>query len=457
MFKKLIAGISRFLNLEESLTLKKVKIPIYRLRVGVYIELQENSFPSLFARKSFIISAEKDIQKLKASEIDYVYVIPAKSEVFPYTLDEYNKIKQAQLSKEVVPEPEPETIVETVEEPEKTFVIPPADERKKQQKERNREIQRCEKQYKKTVSTVKNVMNTFRARPEEAIAEVTEMINDTVASLLAETDVVVNVMNEHSQDENAYFHNMNVSVLCLLLGKAYGLGEQDMKTLGMGALFHDIGKEKVADPILQKQTELTKPEFEIYSRHPLYGGDILRKVDNFPNEAIEIVEQHHEMVDGSGYPKQLKGEQIPILSRIVAIANIYDNLCNHNDINLSLTPAESVAHMFNHQKHVMDEELLELFIKCLGVYPPATIVLLSNGAYGMVISVNPKDSLNPKVILYSKDIPREEAIIFDMLDDKNIKIEKAIRPAKLPQDVYNYLNPRKHINYSMDTPNADKK
>jgi len=459
VFGKLYNKLTRLFELEDELVLRKVETPIYRLRTGVFIELDDNLPNNPFLRKSFIISSHKDIVKLKKSKIKVVKVIPAKSEVFPYTEQQYQLLLEKQKKKNHTKENQDtiEELEETETEDPLPYIIPSKEERKKQQKERKRDIQRCEKQYKKNVDKVKNVMNTFRARPAEAIEEVTEMIDETVINLLAETDVAVNVMNEHSQDENAYFHHMNVSVLSLLLGKNYGLEEEELKTLGIGALFHDIGKEKVAGPILNKTTPLTTAEFEIYSRHPIYGRDILDKVDNFPKKAIDIVVQHHEKVDGSGYPKGLKADEINVLAKITSIANIYDNLCNNHDISLSLTPSEAVAKMFNHQKDELDDVLLEMFIKCLGVYPPATIVLLSDGSYGMVISVNAEDSLHPKVILYNKDIPKEEAIIFDMLDNKEIKIEKAIRPAKLPEDVYNYLSPRKVINYSIDTPNSDNK
>jgi len=459
VFNKLYDKFTRLFELDDELVLRKVETPIYRLRKGVYIELDDSVEKNPFMRKSFTISSQKDILKLKKSLIEKVWVIPGKSDAFPYTEQEYQRLLELKNKKDNSDATAEE--IEEIDEAESKdgahFVIPSKEERKKQQKERKRSIQRCEKKYKENVNKVKNIMNSFRARPAEAIQEVTEMVDETVASLLDESDVAVNVMNELGQDENAYFHHMNVSVLSLLLGKAFGLSENELKLLGIGALFHDVGKEKVPGPILNKVTPLTKPEFEIYSRHPTYGAEILSKVDNFPNEAIDIVVQHHENVDGSGYPNGLTGDKINILAKITAIANIYDNHCNNKDISLSLTPSEAVAQMFNHQKDEIDELLLEMFIKCLGVYPPATIVLLSDGSYGMVISVNQEDSLHPKVILYNKDIPKEEAIIFDMLDNKEIRIEKAIRPGKLTPEVYDYLSPRKVINYSLDTPNSNNK
>jgi len=162
---------------------------------------------------------------------------------------------------------------------------------------------------------------------------------------------------------------------------------------------------------------------------------------------MKAVFQHHELQDGSGYPQGLKGKDQSLAARIVAIANVYDNHCNRLNPVDSLTPHTALAYMFSNQKDFFDRGLLALFIQCLGVYPPGTIVSLSNGLIGMVLSVNPRDPLHPSLLIYNPDIPKKEALIFDLSDEPGVRIEGSIRPSKLASEVHDYLSPRTRVTY----------
>jgi hypothetical protein len=106
--------------------------------------------------------------------------------------------------------------------------------------------------------------------------------------------------------------------------------------------------------------------------------------------------------------------------------------------------------MFGQQKHLFDVELLALFIRCLGVYPPGTVVELSNGEVGMVMAVNPKNQLNPSVMLYDPDVPKKEALIVDLSDEPDLRVEKSIRLAQLSRETIEYLSPRTRITYYVE-------
>ncbi|MEI8170787.1 MAG: HD-GYP domain-containing protein, partial [Rhodoferax sp.] len=106
--------------------------------------------------------------------------------------------------------------------------------------------------------------------------------------------------------------------------------------------------------------------------------------------------------------------------------------------------------MFAKLRGKFDPKLLPVFIRCLGVYPPGTIVQLSNGAVGMVATVNTARPMKPTVMIYDSQIPKEEALLLDMERETEFNIAKAIRPAQVPRDVYNYLSPRKRVSYYFD-------
>ena len=157
------------------------------------------------------------------------------------------------------------------------------------------------------------------------------------------------------------------------------------------------------------------------------------------------------MYDGSGYPRKLKGEEINLLARIVAIANVYDGLCNPINIANALTPHEALSTMFAKLRAKFDPKILQVFVRCLGVYPPGTVVQLSNGTIGMVATINTAKPMKPMLVIYDEEIPKEEAILIDLEHENEVNIAKAIRPAQLPREIYNYLSPRKQVSYYFDS------
>jgi len=164
----------------------------------------------------------------------------------------------------------------------------------------------------------------------------------------------------------------------------------------------------------------------------------------------EIIFFHHEMADGSGYPKGLKGESIELAVRIVAIANAYDNLCNPRAVARAKTPSEALSFMYKNELVKYDKAALSAFIKSLGIYPPGTIVALKSGRVGIVMSVDSSDLLHPNLMLYDPSIPKQEAAVVNLRRDLDDAIDRTLRPAALPTAVHEYLSPRKRICYFVD-------
>jgi HD-GYP domain-containing protein (c-di-GMP phosphodiesterase class II) len=224
----------------------------------------------------------------------------------------------------------------------------------------------------------------------------------------------------------------------------------------MGALLHDIGRSEVPAKILLKSGPLTQAERSFYELHCQYGVEIGERLHLSP-AALKIIGEHHEAFDGSGYPAKRKGEAIGLLSRIVAIANHYDEVCNPPNIAEALTPHDALSLMFARWRSKFDPKLLQVFIRCLGVYPPGTIVQLSNGVTGMVTTINTAQPMKPIVMIYDAEIPKAEAILVDMAHETGANIVKAVRPAQVPREVYNYLSPRQRVTYYFDADSPGQK
>ncbi len=413
-------------------------VSVDSLRAGVFIQLMKvNWLAHPFLFNSFKIKGPDQIQVLRNLGIREVIYIPEKSDCTPAFSQSPQRPDQAGSE---------------------SHAEPPLDamwESKKKQTERmqkrRQQLHRCEKDYNRTIAKVSTVMQKLITGSEEAAAEADQLIEGIVDSLLMDPEAAVHLVNVKSQDETLFYHTLNVAILALVLGKEHGLNAQQAKVLGLGALFHDIGKQKIAKNLLYKRGQLNPPEIKILQMHPQYGFDIMSRIGSFPPDALSIIVQHHETNDGTGYPRGLHGDDISLLSKITAIANNYDGLCNRLDPSESMTPYESLCHLFCRQKQQLDGQLLSLFISCLGVYPPGTIVKLNNDSIGMVVSINPKKPLRPGVMLYDPNVIKSEALIYDLEEFQELEIERSIRPSQLPAEIFAYLDPRTRINYFFDT------
>jgi hypothetical protein len=166
---------------------------------------------------------------------------------------------------------------------------------------------------------------------------------------------------------------------------------------------------------------------------------------------MDIVYQHHERCDGRGYPRQLKSNEISRLTKILTVADCYDGLINRHDPQKSLTPYQALSYMFTKYSAVLDKESLSVFIRCMGVYPPGTIVVLNGDQIGMVVSVNLANVLAPSIVLYDPQIPKKEALIIDLDSEIDFKISSSIHPGKLPKEIFDYLSPRSRITYFVES------
>jgi len=405
-----------------------------QLCIGLYIQLDLPWMQHSFLSSNFKIKNKKqlaDLKKLKLSKIRYD---PSRSDVEPLS-----------LTQEEVATPETNAQTELNAEEQKKKQI-----RIKKIRARTQSLNRCEKAYAETASTLRNVMRNIMSQPKAAVEEAEAMISGMVGSLIQDQEATMHLVNMKGKSESTYFHAINVTILALMLGKQLGLDKQQLEDLGTGALFHDLGYSEIPDKILLKKEPLNRAELNLLHMHPEYGVRQAKQIGTIPPEAIKVIEQHHEMIDGSGYPKGLREHQISELAQIVAIVNAYDNLCNQKDASKSCSPYEAISILFAKEKHRFNKEKITLFISNMGVYPPGTVVKLSDESIAVVMSINPKALLEPKVMLYDPEIPSSEAYILDLYEE-NLKITDSIRVSNLPEEIRNYFNLGDAVNVFIDS------
>lgn len=408
------------------------KIPVSCLQPGVFISLDGMRWMDHpFLLNSFRLVNEKQIQVLREMGLKTVEWDPGRSTVAPL--------------QEQPPKKEDETDFGSNALGAMLDIKRGRVERVRAQREG---LARCERFFERESESIGQVLQELDAQPNEAHAKAKGAVGRIVAGIADAGSVAVHFVNLKAKEAGQPQHAMNVMVLSLLVGKAIGIDVEEMKTLGLGALLHDVGKSEIPARVL-RNPKRTASEEQFYQAHVGYGIKRVARIQDLSVQAKNVIACHHERWNGEGFPNRLAGAKIPRLARIVAIANRYDNLCNPLDPGSAMTPAEAVAHMFKRDTGWFDPDLLQLFVKALGVYPPGSFVSLSDGSIGLVVETNSKDLLRPVIMMYDESVPRTEALLLD-LKETGATIESVVNPANLPLEAVEYLAPRGRVDYYID-------
>jgi HD-GYP domain-containing protein (c-di-GMP phosphodiesterase class II) len=229
-------------------------------------------------------------------------------------------------------------------------------------------------------------------------------ITDIVEYLLEHNDINALHLSEiKTYDNYTYVHSLNTCVIALFFGVQMSLTRSKLIDLGMGALLHDVGKTKIPRNILNKPDRLNFDEFEIMKQHSQLGYDIVKKFDYISDRAKLVLIEHHERIDGSGYPKGLKGDKISLFARITAISDVYDAIVSDRVYRKGVSGNEAYEYILGGAGTLFDWELVNIFKNNFSIYPPGACVRLSNGAEAFIVKDNKGFPDRPVVrILYDE-------------------------------------------------------
>lgn len=409
-----------------------VRIPVSKLKVGYYVDigLPWTQHPFLFRR--FLIKTEEELRVIRSLVDDRITVYPRRSKVTPADQSPPADLPKAATGGE---EKGPEDLWEQKQQ---------RVEKARSYRDQRRKLHA---QYRETAQQVKRFTQDLSTAPANAIRDANEIVTDMVSHFEQESSVLMNLVNLPDGGYSSYAHSLNVTVLSLSLGRTLGLKGDDLRHIAMGALLHDVGLISLPPKIVRKTEPRTAPEEKLYQSHALAGAKLAGNMDEVDPAVADIIRHHHEMLDGSGYPEGRKGDAISKLTRIVSIANLYDNLCNPPDPKRARTPKLAMAALYRQYKGKVDATLLQHFIKSMGVYPPGTVVKLSDGSIALVITVDSEQLLHPTVIVYNPEIPRNEAVLLNLAETPELEVVDALKPSDYPQRIYDYLGIKERIGY----------
>ena len=263
--------------------------------------------------------------------------------------------------------------------------------------------------------------------------------------MLASGEVCVRVVTD-AHGPRATTHAVNVGVISMLMGRAFGLAGAEMLDIGLGALLHDIGKLELPERVRHPDPDFTQAEHALYREHVARGQALASRM-GLPPGVAQVLAQHHEMADGSGFPQRLNVDQMTVAARVVALVNRYDNLCNPGNPAHALTPHEALSLIFAQSKGKFDASMLNAFIRMMGVYPPGSVVQLTDDRYATVVSANASRPLKPRVLACDPGVPPSDALLLDLESQPDLGIRRSVRPSQLPREVRDWLSPRSAVVY----------
>ena len=251
--------------------------------------------------------------------------------------------------------------------------------------------------YEEASLTVRELMGTSRLGRHAALEQVQPAVQDVVESIFRNSAPLLQLGTIRDANQYLFYHSVATCSLLGAFARQLGIGRDITRQIAVGAMLHDIGKTRVPEAILDKPGRLTEDEFEEMKRHVEYGMEMLGDTSWLTPVSLQVVSQHHERYDGTGYPHGLKGGQISEFGQMAAIVDVYDAITSKRTYHAAMEPVEAIRKLHEWSEHHFNVELVEHFICCIGIYPVGTLVRLESGLLGEVTTHNPVDLLRPVV------------------------------------------------------------
>ncbi|HJH11317.1 MAG TPA: HD-GYP domain-containing protein [Metalysinibacillus jejuensis] len=260
---------------------------------------------------------------------------------------------------------------------------------------------------------VKEIRQSFEAVQKADKKKIAYVLEQKAYALSKDLDELIKIIMESGEalmvlsdaflyDEYIYQHSFQVTLYALAIAKHLKYSEKDLKTIGMGALLHDIGKISIPQEILQKPSRLTEQEYEEMKEHTKYGFELLRNLYTMPLLVAHCAFQHHERLDGTGYPRGLTEKEIHPFAKIIAVADVFDALSSMRVYRKKILPVECLKIMAKGEGTEFDPIVLEALRKCIVHYPNGTILQLEDERRGIVIRQNPINPLRPVLRVFEE-------------------------------------------------------
>lgn len=389
------------------------RIPVSALKVGMYItDLNNDWIPHNTQRRRGVIKKEETIEKIRQLGVDSVYIDASRG------LDSQDS------------EPAHEVDRRNEKALEQVGALTPGIFRRVTVEE---EMVSAQKVHHQAQNLVGDMMNSVKIGRAIDMAPIHQLAEELQNSVFRNANALSCLGRIREKDNYLLEHSVNLSVLMSLFGGYRKLPPDALHQTIVGALLHDIGKILTPDEILHKPGRLTPEEFEVMKAHAKRSRNILQSTEGIGDLTIITAAEHHERIDGSGYPEGLKGDEISIYGRMVAITDVYDAITADRVYHKGMTPTQGLKKLLEWSGEHLDPKLVREFIRCVGLYPIGSLVLLESGRLGVVIETNEEDQRLPVVrVMYNTRF--RMPVMVDTLDLANPRTQDRIIRSVDPED-----------------------
>lgn len=357
------------------------KIGVQQLVVGMHLkEFCGSWMDHPFWRAGFVITNPKDIKTILASNIREVWVDCAKG--LDVASDE-RAVSEAESEELVNAELQKADVAERSLEPVSTQV----------------ELAQAVKIFAQSRRAVMSMFQEARMGKAVDTGTAKALVQEISNSVSRNAGALISLARLKSADDYTYMHSVAVCAMMVALARQLGLDEEQVRVAGIAGLMHDLGKASMPMEVLNKPGKLTDAEFRIIKTHPEVGHSMLLTGKDADPRVLDVCLHHHEKVDGSGYPKGLKGPEISLLAKMGAVCDVYDAITSNRPYKSGWDPAESLRKMAEWTGH-FDPKVFQAFVKSVGIYPIGSLVRLTSGRLGLVVEQTGKSLTTPSVRVF---------------------------------------------------------
>ncbi|HWQ39120.1 MAG TPA: HD domain-containing phosphohydrolase [Burkholderiales bacterium] len=406
----------------------KIKKTIDELKPGMFVlELDRPWLDTPFPLQGFLVQSPEDIETLR-EYCEYVFIDPLREQIGANTarlragpLASLATGKDARVPLGVQSYP----IERSVEE----------------------ELPSAKVAYDSAIETLTQIRNSIeRGRALDAEA-VSRLVEGLVGTIVSNPDALMLILRMRKEAQPAYVQAMSVAAHMLAFGRHLGLPIPELALLGMAGLLLDVGKLRLPRELVDKKQLLSRAEYALMKRHVQYGEDILRQTKGTPERVVEIVAQHHERENGSGYPRGLRGTELTVYGRMAGIVDCYRELTFGGPAGTAVSPYEAMEVIHGWGGKFLHPVLVEQFTQCIGIYPVGSLVELNTGEVAIVVAHNRAYRLRPRLMIildpHKREYPAPKSVdlMHAPIADAGVpyEIKRALEPGMFgiePRDYY---------------------